>query len=80
MDTYKDEMLDVSAASAQPRTAIGYDATNNKLIFFVCEGRQMTDGVAGLTTAQVATILKALGCSEALNLDGGGSSCMAVSR
>jgi len=78
MDTYKDEMLDVSAASAQPRTAIGYDATNNKLIFFVCEGRQMTDGVAGLTTAQVATILKALGCSEALNLDGGGSSCMLV--
>jgi exopolysaccharide biosynthesis protein len=38
----------------------------------------MTPGVKGLTTAKVADILKALGCTEALNLDGGGSSCMIV--
>jgi hypothetical protein len=77
-NTWKDEMLDVSADSNQPRTAIGYDATNKKLIFFVCEGRGMTKGVAGLTTAKEASIMKALGCSEALNLDGGGSSCMII--
>jgi hypothetical protein len=77
-NTYKNEMLDVSADSSQPRTAIAYDATNKRLMFFVCEGRQMTAGVHGLTTAQEATILKALGCTEALNLDGGGSSCMLV--
>ena len=46
------------------------------LIFFVCEGRQMTEGVNGLTTADVANILLDLGCTEAINLDGGGSTTM----
>ena len=77
-NTWEDELQDVAANSQQPRTAIGYNATDNKLIFFVCEGRNMTEGVAGLTTAQVAAILKAQGCTEALNLDGGGSSCMLI--
>lgn len=78
-NTYVQEMmLAASAITARPRTAIAYDATNNKLFFFVCEGDKMTKDVAGLTTLQVATILKALGCTEALNLDGGGSSCMLV--
>ena len=78
-NTYVQEMLlAASAITARPRTAIAYDAKNNKLFFFVCEGDKMTENVAGLTTAQVATILKALGCTEALNLDGGGSSCMLV--
>ncbi len=60
-----------------PRTAVGV-TKDNKMIFFVCEGRQKTEGVTGLTTAEVAQILKALGCVEAINLDGGGSSCMLV--
>ena len=77
-DTWKDELLDVGASSKQPRTAIGYIGANKKLVFFVCEGRQMTKGVKGLTTAEVASLLKAVGCTEALNLDGGGSSCMIV--
>ena len=38
----------------------------------------MTDGVAGMTFAEEALVLKALGCTQALNLDGGGSSCMLV--
>ena len=76
-NTYVEEMLDISAASNQPRTAIGI-TTNKKMIIFVCEGRNMTEGVAGLTTANVAKVMKDLGCTEALNLDGGGSSCMLV--
>ena len=48
------------------------------MIIFVCEGINMTEGVAGLTTANVAKVMKDLGCTEALNLDGGGSSCMLV--
>ena len=48
------------------------------MITFVCEGRQMTEGVAGLTTADVANVLLDLGCVEAINLDGGGSSCMLI--
>ena len=71
------ETTDVGYGISNPRTAIG-KTDGGKLVLFVCEGRQMTDGVAGLTTAEVADILKSLGCTEAINLDGGGSSCMLV--
>ena len=59
----------------EPRTAIGY-TKDNKLIILVCEGRSKT--AAGLTLTQLAQVLKDLGCVEALNLDGGGSSCMLI--
>lgn len=76
-NTYVEEMLDIAADSAQPRTAIGITA-DKKLIFFVCEGREMTEGVAGMTTGDVAKVMKSLGCVDAMNLDGGGSSCMLI--
>ena len=56
-----------------PRTAIGY-TNDNKIIILVAEGRSKT--AVGLTLKQEAQILKDLGCKEALNLDGGGSTCM----
>ncbi|HUC82652.1 MAG TPA: phosphodiester glycosidase family protein [Flavisolibacter sp.] len=58
-----------------PRTAMGY-TSDNKLIILVIEGR--SKGSGGATLIQQAQILKDLGCVEALNLDGGGSSCMLV--
>jgi len=58
-----------------PRTAIGY-TNDNKLIILVAEGRSET--ASGLTLTQEAKILVDLGCEEALNLDGGGSTCMLV--
>lgn len=76
-NTYVEEMLDVAAATNQPRTAIGITA-DKKMVLFVCEGRNMTPGVPGLSTAKVAAVMKSLGCTEALNLDGGGSSCMLI--
>jgi exopolysaccharide biosynthesis protein len=60
-----------------PRTAIGYTG-DNKVILFVCEGRNATPNTPGFTLTEMANILKDLGCVEALNLDGGGSSCMLV--
>ena len=81
MDTYVEELFNgasgIGPDSDQPRTAMGVTA-DGKMILFVCEGRQMTEGVAGLTTADVAEVLLDLGCVEAINLDGGGSSCMLV--
>jgi len=59
----------------EPRTAIGY-TKDQKLIILVCEGR--SDSAAGLTLTQLAKIFKDLNCVEALNLDGGGSSCMLI--
>jgi hypothetical protein len=59
-----------------PRTAMGYTADGN-LIILVVQGR--TPGIAdGVTLPQLAQILKDLGCIEALNLDGGGSSCLLI--
>jgi hypothetical protein len=58
-----------------PRTAMGY-TPNNKLIILVVEGRNPQ--AAGVTLTQEAAILKDLGCVEALNLDGGGSSCLLI--
>ena len=59
-----------------PRTAMGY-TTDGKLIVLVIEGR--FPGIAeGATLNQEAKILQDLHCKEALNLDGGGSSCMLI--
>lgn len=58
-----------------PRTAMGY-TQDGKLIILVIEGRNKNAG--GATLTQEAQIFKDLGCWEALNLDGGGSSCMLV--
>jgi exopolysaccharide biosynthesis protein len=59
-----------------PRTAMGYTASGD-LIVLVVEGRH--PGVAeGASLVHLADMLVELGCIEALNLDGGGSSCMLI--
>lgn len=60
-----------------PRSAIGATPSGH-LIFFVCEGRNKTPDTPGLTLKNVADLLLDLGCTEAINLDGGGSSCMLI--
>jgi exopolysaccharide biosynthesis protein len=59
-----------------PRTAMGYTA-DGKLIILVVQGR-MPAVAEGASLTQLAKLLLDLGCVEALNLDGGGSSCMLV--
>lgn len=60
-----------------PRTAVGLDVTGNKLILLVVDGRK--PGVAvGMSYNELAAELVRLGCQTAFNLDGGGSSVMAV--
>ena len=68
---------DTNCANPDPRTAIGC-TEDGRLVLFVCEGRQMTEGVKGYSTEEVAKILLSFGCKEAINLDGGGSSCLLV--
>lgn len=57
-----------------PRTAIGLGADGHTLFLLLVEGRR--EGVPGLTLAETAARLRALGAHEALNLDGGGSSSL----
>jgi uncharacterized protein YigE (DUF2233 family) len=56
-----------------PRTAIGYNRTS---IFLVeVDGRQK-DLSVGMTFPELARLMKDIGCTDALNLDGGGSSTL----
>ena len=83
VNTWKEELLygdgadDKMPEARHPRTAIGVTG-EGLLLLLVCEGRGMTEGVAGMTFAEEAALLQQFGCTEALNLDGGGSSCMLV--
>jgi hypothetical protein len=56
-----------------PRTAVGVTASG-ELWFVVVDGRQTMS--AGATLPEMAQIMARLGCREALNLDGGGSSAL----
>ncbi len=58
-----------------PRTAVGIKADGN-IIFYVLDGRQ-TGHSYGAQAITLAKRLKELGCVDALNFDGGGSSVMA---
>lgn len=59
-----------------PRSAMGYTA-DGKLIFMAIEGR-FPGKAEGASLTQTASLLKGVGCIEALNLDGGGSSCLLI--
>lgn len=62
---------DAGQAVRHPRTAIGY---NSKSIFLVVvDGRQSSLSV-GMTMPELAQFMADLGATEALNMDGGGSS------
>ncbi|MDR0713601.1 MAG: phosphodiester glycosidase family protein [Bacteroidales bacterium] len=60
-----------------PRTAIGYSQDGRKIYLLVVDGRQ-TNYSVGAVTDHIAAILKAFGAYTAVNLDGGGSSCMVI--
>jgi hypothetical protein len=59
----------------QPRTAVCY--TPEKTIFAVVDGRQPKLSV-GMTMIELADFMASLGCIDAINLDGGSSTEMAV--
>ncbi|MEQ9399560.1 MAG: phosphodiester glycosidase family protein [Longimicrobiales bacterium] len=65
------------AASRHPRTAVAYDPATSRLWLVVVDGRQAPYSV-GMSLPELATLLEALGATEALNLDGGGSTVMVV--
>ena len=70
-------MVPHEAKVRHPRTVAGLDATGKKLIILLVDGRK--PGVAlGMNYDELAKEMIRLGCRDALNLDGGGSSVMAV--
>ena len=60
-------------AGIQPRSAIGY-SKEGYLIMMVVDGRQADS--RGVYLEELAIMMMEFNCDEAINLDGGGSSCM----
>ena len=58
-----------------PRTAIGYTQDGN-FIMVAVDGREGAS--VGLTLKELAWFMKSIGCTNAMNLDGGGSTVMYV--
>lgn len=77
--TYDEEIMwgtGVGLTNVDPRTAVGF-TVNKHVILFVADGRQPSIS-EGLSLTEVAQVLLDLGCIEAMNLDGGGSTQMAI--
>jgi exopolysaccharide biosynthesis protein len=61
---------------SQPRSAIGWDVSANTLFLVTVDGRQ--EESIGMTLTELSHFMIELGCFNALNLDGGGSTSLAV--
>jgi hypothetical protein len=61
-------------AGRYPRAALGL--AGRDLVAVVCDGRSDED--AGMTMSELAATMAALGCADAINLDGGGSASLIV--
>lgn len=67
----------VSPSTRAPRTAIGTSKDGKTLIIAAVDGK--SNASIGMTQAELAAYMHELGCANALNLDGGGSTTL-VSR
>ena len=68
---------DSSDSDLHPRTALGFDDSGRWLLLAVVDGRQ--PGYSeGVTLYELARIMKTRGCTQSINLDGGGSSVMLI--
>lgn len=70
-------VADLDDGRLAPRTAVGIDGYSNRLILIVIDGRQPLYS-EGATLAELADLLIYYGATEAMSLDGGGSSTMVV--
>jgi len=66
----------LNLSDRHPRSAAGISPDGKFLYLLVIDGRQFKS--IGSTEAETALLFKALGASEAVNLDGGGSSALAL--
>jgi hypothetical protein len=67
-------VLDLDAR--HPRSAAGISQSGRYLYLLVIDGRRL--GSIGSTEAETALLLRALGASEGINFDGGGSTALAL--
>jgi len=63
--------------AVHPRTAVGFNQDSTKVFFVTVDGRQPGFSV-GMSLPELANYMKSIGCHNAVNLDGGGSTTMVV--
>ena len=69
------------ATDTHPRTSIGISKDRKTLYLFVVDGRMKDSYYSkGLTLEQLAILMEAVGCYNAINLDGGGSTTLIVRK
>ena len=73
VDTAEQKLLAIGGRN--PRTAIGY-TKDNRFIMVTADGREGSS--IGMTLKELAFYMQKLGCVNAMNLDGGGSTVMYV--
>ncbi|MCL2329900.1 MAG: phosphodiester glycosidase family protein [Phycisphaerae bacterium] len=71
------QLVPIQKLARHPRTALGLDKEGQKLTILVVDGRRPGVSV-GMTFAEIGQEMLRLGCWQALNIDGGGSSIMAM--
>lgn len=74
--TDDEELIAIDNTSSRARSAIGY-TKDNKIVLLAVEGNNSSGG-AGLNLAELAQLMKEMGCTGAINLDGGGSTTLTV--
>ena len=73
-----DSEIDRGDASAlHPRSSIGYNADKSKIVMMVIDGRYNLSN--GVHTKQLAEMMSYAGATDAVNVDGGGSSTLYTS-
>lgn len=60
-----------------PRSAVGINRDSTKVYFVAVDGRQPSLSI-GMTLTELASYMKLIGCYQAVNLDGGGSTTLVV--
>ncbi|MGB0415842.1 MAG: phosphodiester glycosidase family protein [Coraliomargarita sp.] len=70
----KDSTIDLSI---HPRSMLGFGDTGEWLLLAVVDGRRKGYSL-GMTLEEQAILMQEKGCSQAINLDGGGSSIMII--
>lgn len=67
-----------SNVAVEPRTAVGY--TDDQVVYFIVVDGRRFDYSNGITLSGLSEIMLAFGTTEAINLDGGGSSTFVINN
>ena len=73
--TDAEELIVIDNATSRARSAIGYNANGIVLVLAIEGGNPPYNGI---NLVDLASLLKNLSCTDAINLDGGGSTSMVV--